>query len=75
MTEKLTRIRAPGMKNSNAGICDWGVKSRSEMVSLLRSYADHLREAVAVIDATEDEDFEVEIVLGSAMQKHVRWVE
>jgi hypothetical protein len=75
MSEKMTRIRVAGAKNSNCGFMEWGEKTRPEMVKELRSYADYLREAVAAIDATSDADFEIDIVRGSIVQHHIRRVE
>lgn len=67
MTDKLTRIKIPGQR-SGWGLMDWGKKSPAEMVAQMRSYAEELRAHAAAIDATRDEDFCIQIVLGSAKQ-------
>lgn len=74
MSEKMTRIRVPGAKGGDFGFLDWGEKSRSEMVRNFRIRAEHMRQVVAAIDATDDADFEVDIVRGSAVQHHIRKV-
>lgn len=75
MSEKLTRIRVKRVDATGYwGYLDWGEKTREEMVKTIRARADWLRKEVAEIDATRDEDFEVDIVRGSHVQKHIRSV-
>lgn len=74
MSEKMTRIRVPGSKNSDTGFMDYGELTREEMVKMIRARADHLRDAVAAIDATADSEFEVDIVRGTWVQHHIRRV-
>lgn len=73
MSEKLTRITIPG--HAGGGIMDWGEKSASEMVGQIRRHADRLRADVAAIDAASDGDFQIDVVLGSCVQHHVREVQ
>ncbi|QIG74925.1 hypothetical protein EVC26_004 [Rhizobium phage RHph_I72] len=72
MSEKLTRIRVPGRTGGEFGFMDWGEKTRAEMVQTIRLRADYMREIVAAIDATADADFEVDVVRGSLIQRHLR---
>lgn len=72
MSEKMTRIRVPGTKDGRYGYLAWGEVSREEVIRSFRAYADSLREKVARIDATPDEAFEVDVVRGSVVQKHIR---
>lgn len=74
MSEKMTRIKAPGQK-SFTGLQDWGVKSAAEMVQMARSYADRLRAEAAAIDATPDEGFQIDVVRGPWVQHHVKTVQ
>lgn len=75
MSEKHTRIR---VKRTDAtgywGYLDFGELTREEMVKTIRARADWLRKEVADIDATRDEDFEVDVVRGRYVQKHIRSV-
>lgn len=69
----MTRIRIKrGAESGYWAYMDWGEKTRAEMVKMIRAQADRLRQEVAEIDATADDKFEVDIVLGPAVQKHVR---
>ena len=75
MSEKLTRIRIT--RKGESGFweyLDWGEKTREEMVVLIRAQATRRREEADQIDATADDDFEVDVVRGPAIQKHVRKV-
>lgn len=74
MSEKMTRIRVPGSKNSDAAFMDYGELTREEMVKAIRARADYLREVVSEIDATADSEFEVDIVRGPWAQHHIRRV-
>ncbi|GGO96451.1 hypothetical protein [Stakelama pacifica] len=74
MSEKLTSIRVPNAP-SGFGIVDWGELSVAEMIGQYRSYADHLREHVARIDATPDDKFVVEVIRGSCVRRHVKWLQ
>ena len=72
MSSKLTRILVPGHKGGDFGFMDWGENSREQMVQTLRNRSEHLKLVAAAIDATPDADFQVDIVLGSVVQKLVR---
>jgi hypothetical protein len=75
MTDTLTRISVPRCREPHPGILDWGQKTAPEMIAQVRAYADHMRAQVAAIDATADEDFQIEVVRGSVVQRHVRTVQ
>lgn len=70
MSEKMTKIRVRDAKNIGFG--DWGEKTRAEMVKIFRLYADDMREKVAAIDATKDEDFEIRVVRGVHVEHFIK---
>lgn len=74
MSDILTRIGIPGNRRGN-GFMDWGRKTPAEMIAMMRAKADHMREQVALIDATPDAGFEIEVVRGSCVQHHVDWLQ
>jgi hypothetical protein len=74
MSEKLTRIRLPGQK-AFSGYMEWDEKSAAEMVAAVRSRAAHLRAEVEAIEAAADADFQIDVVRGPYVQRHVREVQ
>ena len=74
MSDTLTRLNLPGQR-AGFGILDWGVRTPEEMVSMARRYADRLREDLRAFDEASDEDFQIDIVRGSAAQRFVREVQ
>lgn len=74
MSEKMTRIRLRGRKG-RYGMLDWGERSFEQMFAAIRKKAnDDLKVAQAILNADPD-DFEVDVVRGPIVQKHVRKVE
>lgn len=71
MSATMTRLRVPGQR-SFTGIQDYGVKSTAEMIKLVRAYADGLRDQLAVIDAADDEAFQIDVVKGPFVQHFVK---
>lgn len=74
MSEKLTRIRLPGSE-AFRGLQNWGEKSAAEMVNYARSYAARLRAEAEAIEGASDADFQIDIVRGPYVQRHVREVQ
>lgn len=71
MSATMTRLRLPGQKKFS-GIQDYGVNSPAEMIKLVRAYADGLRDQLAVIDAADDEAFQIDVVKGPFAQHFVK---
>lgn len=71
MSDKLTAIRLP----QHCGIAEWGVLSKSEAIAKVRAWAEHQRNEADKYLAAKDEDFEIEVVNGAHVQRHVSWVQ
>lgn len=74
MSRILTRIRVPGHLGGDYGFMDWGEQDRESMVKTMRKRSEHMKAVAAEIDATADADFQIDVVLGVVVQKHVRSV-
>ena len=74
MSDILTRIGIPGARNG-WGLMDWGRLSATEMIAQYRAHIDHLREQVALADATPDEGFQIDVIRGNCVQHHVATVQ
>lgn len=74
MADLLTTIRIDGHPRGY-GLADWGELTADEIIRQYRAMADHLRQQVAAIDATPDNQFRIEIVRGSVVQKLVRIIQ
>lgn len=70
MTEKLTRIRLPG--SSGANMMNWGERTAQEMIKMVRDSADVMRRELTELDAAKDEDFQIDVVRGVHVQKHLK---
>lgn len=73
MSDKLTRIKLPG--NKSVGFQDWGEKTASEMVKTIRGYAATMREMVEAIEKASDDEFQIDVIRGPAVQHFVREVQ
>lgn len=73
MSEKLTRIRVPGLKG--LGLLEWGEKTAAEMISTARRHAAHLRSQAEAIEATADGGFQIDLVRGSHVQHHIKEIQ
>lgn len=73
MSEKLTRIRLRDRKF--AGWMDWGEHSHAEMVAQIRNRARYQLEEAQAVLAARPEDFDVDVVRGSIVQRHIRKIE
>jgi len=71
MSDILTRIRVPGQKTFS-GFQDWGSKTPEEIITIVRSYSEHLRAMASIIDETPDECFQIDLIRGSVVQHHIR---
>lgn len=71
MSEKLTRIRLAGLPNGE-GYQEWGEQTAEHMIAIMRRRAMHMRVVANAIDAAADEDFEIDVVRGSIVQRPVR---
>ena len=69
MTEKLTRISV-GKKGS--GILQWGEVPVEEMITRFRNHAAALRREAEEIETAANEDFQIDVVRGSVVQRHVK---
>ncbi|MFC3697067.1 hypothetical protein ACFOOJ_06400 [Sphingobium xenophagum] len=67
----MTRIGLPGA-NPSIALMDYGEMSCADMIAQLRTYADHLRAKVNLIDAAADGDFQIDVIRGPYVQHHVR---
>jgi hypothetical protein len=74
MAEKYTRIRPKG-GHSGDGFMSHGEVTVAQSIASIRSYADALRSRLALIDATADHEFSIDIVRGSIVEKFVRHVQ
>ncbi len=71
MSEKLTRIRLPGQKDFR-GLQDWGEKTPDEMTAMARRHAAYLRAEAEAIERAADGDFQIDLVRGVYVQRHIR---
>lgn len=62
MSEHMTSIHLPGVRDS--GYADWGSRSVTEMIALLRQKARDERAVAEAILAASDDDFHVETYYG-----------
>lgn len=74
MTEKLTRIFLPNSPASS-GLMEWRARSKEEMIASLRNYARHLREKAEAIENATDDEFQIDVVQGSVVQRRVKEVQ
>lgn len=69
MSEKLTLIK---LGKAGPGILEWGEVDPKEMIARIRRHAAIMREEVELIENASDEDFQIDVVRGSAVQHHVK---
>jgi hypothetical protein len=74
MTRRLTRITLPGSPNGS-GLMDWGELSAENMIGQLRRLAEHQKAQAEAILAADDEDFQVDLVEGSCVERFVRTIQ
>ena len=71
MSDIMTVIKLPG----HCGIAEWGELSAQEAIKKVRDYYEHkLKEAETCLGA-KDEDFEIEVVRGVHVQRHIKWLQ
>jgi hypothetical protein len=70
----LTTIHLPTSKYGS-GLAEWGELSAAGMIEHIRAKAARLRAEADAIDAAADEDFQIDVVRGSVVQRHVRTVQ
>jgi len=70
----LTTIHLPTSK-FGSGLAEWGELSAAGMIEHIRHRAKMLRAEADAIDAAADEDFQIDVVRGSVIQRHVRTVQ
>lgn len=75
MADKLTCIRLRGKASGRYGLMDWGERSFEDMHAQITRYAEDMRDRAAELLAAKPEDFEVAVVRGSVVRRHVRNVE
>lgn len=71
MSEKMTRIRLPNQTDFS-GLLDWGEKTPEEMTDFARKYASRLREQAEAIERADDADFQIDVVRGPYVQRHIK---
>jgi hypothetical protein len=64
----MTSVHLPGMRQG-AGIQDYGRKEPSEMIAMIKGYAQLRKEEAEAILQADDADFRVETYIGSWAQK------
>ena len=75
MTDICTVIRAPKNSGCQNTLADRGLATKEHMIKMYRDYhAARLAEAEKALALTDD-DFEIEIVRGVIVQRHVSWVQ
>lgn len=74
MSEKLTSISLPG-QYAFGGLMDWGERSAADMIQQVKKHAKHLREQADMIDEAADSEFQIDVVRGSLIRRHVREVQ
>lgn len=74
MSEKMTRIRLPGQRDF-VGLMEWGEKTADEMIEAARHRAAYLRAEADAIDGAIDAQFQIDVVRGLYVQRHVREVQ
>ncbi|WP_413711774.1 hypothetical protein [Rhizobium sp. Rhizsp82] len=72
MSEKMTLIRLPNAGSGEGGILEWGEVPASEMIERLRSFHRFRLELAQKILAAPDHAFQVDVVRGSIVQKHIK---
>ncbi|MCA0345228.1 MAG: hypothetical protein LCH99_36745 [Proteobacteria bacterium] len=68
MADRMTRIRLPGSKH--VGLADHGRKSREEMITMIRSHAEHQKAVADAILSASDDAFLVETYTGVFVQRN-----
>lgn len=68
VSERMTAIDLPGQYNS--GFADYGRQSIDEMISRLRSYAQHCKDTADAILNASDGDFRIRTYVGHYVQKN-----
>jgi len=73
VTDKCTTIHLPGSEWN--GLLECGEETVEAMIEKAKSYAEYeVRQHQQVLDA-KPEDFEVEVVRGVYVQRHIRWLQ
>jgi hypothetical protein len=73
MSEKMTVIRAPGV--FGGGFQNYGERTAEEMIRDLRKMHHHDLERAQKVLAMEDHEFEIEVVRGSIVGHHIKWIQ
>lgn len=71
MSEKLTRVMLPEGIPGN-GYMNWGEHSVEDMIRQLRQRAASLRAEAEEIEAAADAEFQIDVIRGSVVQRHIR---
>lgn len=68
MADRMTSIRLPGSKH--VGLADHGRRTREEMITMIRSHAEHQKAIADAVLSASDEDFLVETYTGVFVQRN-----
>ena len=68
MSDVMTRINLPKSKSNCSGFMDYGRKSPSEMIEILRGIARRDKEKAEEILSAPNSAFQVDVVLGVCAQ-------
>lgn len=71
MSDKMTRIRLPGLQHGR-GWLEWGEKTRQEMIHEYKTQAYRDRDAAIRIIEADARDFEIDVVRGPIVQHFIR---
>ncbi len=74
MSDILTRLRLPG-STAFKGIMDRGARDAADMINQVRRYGEHLSAQAEEIQRAADSAFQIDVVRGSCVQRHVRTIQ
>lgn len=74
MSEKMTRISLPNQRIW-CGLMDWGELTAEQMIKQARQVAEHLRNQAEEIDKACDSEFQIDLVRGPVVQRHIREIQ
>lgn len=72
MSDLLTRVRLPGLKDGCVVSARWGRNTVEVCLASVREHAKTQKARAEEILAARDDEFQVDIVRGSCVQHHVK---
>lgn len=77
MSDILTEIRLFNKDGwpIDGGVADYGRLTKEQMLKQIRDYHRHNQQIAEIVLAAGDDEFDIEVVRGAIVRRHVEWVQ